>query len=129
MGEREGSKTRSKSKLSTRVDEFRGKGIKTYRYDRFFFGRTKGTYGRFLDLVKVGGEKETEKGEKQGKTHVPSLGYGRVTRGKWVSRVTVEGFGEDVSLLAGKKFFRPPTAAWPRVGSVEANSSSIVRKY
>lgn len=59
------------------------------------FGLTKATYGRFLELVKVGGEKETEKGEKQGKTHVSPLGYGRVTRGKWVSRVTMEGYGED----------------------------------
>lgn len=109
------------------IMSFEEKGLKLIDTIDFFWTNEGNIW--FLDLVKVGGEKETEKGEKQGKTHVPSLGYGRVTRGKWVSRVTVEGFGEDVSLLAGKKFFRPPTAAWPRVGSVEANSSSIVRKY
>ena len=110
------------------VKWMRKRGKKTYRYDGFSGERREHMAG-FSELVKVGGEKETEKGEKQGKTHVPPLGYGRVTRGKWVSRVTVEGYGEDVSLFAGKKFLRPPTAAWPRVGPVEANSSSIVRKY
>lgn len=95
------------------VKWMRKRGIKTYRYDGFSGERREHMAG-FSELVKVGGEKETEKGEKQGKTHVPPLGYGRVTRGKWVSRVTVEGYGEDVSLFAGKKFLRPPTAAWPR---------------
>lgn len=93
----------------------------------------RGTYGRFLELVKVGGEKETEKGEKQGKTHVPPRGYGRVTRGKWVSRVTVERIRRGrirFSFFAGRKSFSDLLRrGGQRVGSVEANSFSIVRKY